>query len=296
MTTTELTLDHVVILVGDLEQAIAGYSALGFTVQRGGTHADGATHNALVGFADGSYLELIAFIRPKPDHRWGGWAARGHSGFIDYALLPSSVGAVVDRARVAGLVYQGPSDGGRQRLDGEVLRWQTGTPPTSELPFLCGDITPRSLRVVEGNVRVHANGVSGIASITVLVADLPASVARYQALLGAAPASPVVHAAGAGLWQVVFKLGPTWLVLVATGIDGQHPQAADWRQAMAASDGCVIGLTLHGRMAASLPRDKTQGAAIDIQTGGWLKDSFVCANDLVQGDGLGLSLQGLGTQ
>ena len=38
-----------------------------------------------MGFADGSYLELIAFIRPKPDHRWGGWAARGHQGFIDYA-------------------------------------------------------------------------------------------------------------------------------------------------------------------------------------------------------------------
>ena len=44
-----LVLDHVVILVAELEAAIANYSALGFAVQRGGTHADGATHNALVG-------------------------------------------------------------------------------------------------------------------------------------------------------------------------------------------------------------------------------------------------------
>ena len=266
LTTPDLTLDHVVILVGDLEQAIAGYSELGFTVQRGGSHADGATHNALVGFADGSYLELIAFIRPKPDHRWGGWAARGHRGFIDYALLPSSVGAVVDRARAAGLAYQGTFDGGRQRLDGELLRWQTGTPPTADLPFLCGDLTPRSLRVREGDVRRHANGASGIASISVLVADLPASLDRYQVLLGAAPVAPAVHVAAAGLWQAAFKLGPSWLVLVAAGIDSNHPQASAWRQALAASDGAVIGLTLHGGVAAALPRDKTQGAAIDIQT------------------------------
>jgi catechol 2,3-dioxygenase-like lactoylglutathione lyase family enzyme len=58
-----LPLDHVVILVAELERAIADYTTLGFTVQRGGTHAGGSTHNALVGFADGSYLELIAFLR-----------------------------------------------------------------------------------------------------------------------------------------------------------------------------------------------------------------------------------------
>lgn len=266
MTLAELTLDHVVILVGELEQAIADYSALGFTVQRGGMHADGATHNALVGFADGSYLELIAFLRPKPEHRWGGWAARGHRGFIDYALLPPSVGEVVDRARAAGLAYQGPIDGGRTRLDGEVLRWQTGTPPSADLPFLCGDVTARALRVREGEVRSHANGVTGIASITVLVADLPTSMARHGSLLGAQAVAPMVHAAGAGLWQAVFKLGPTWLVLVAPGIDSHHPQASAWRQTLAGAEGGLIGLTLRGNKPASLARDKTQGAAIDIQT------------------------------
>ena len=130
MTPAELTLDHVVILVGGLEQAIADYSALGFTVQRGGTHADGATHNALVGFADGSYLELIAFLRPAPEHRWWRHAQRGHEGFIDFALLPASVGAVIEAARSRGLAYEGPHEGGRVRLDGQRLVWQTGTPPT----------------------------------------------------------------------------------------------------------------------------------------------------------------------
>lgn len=262
---TELTLDHVVILVDDLEAAIADYNALGFTVQRGGTHADGFTHNALIGFADGSYLELIAFLRPRPDHRWGAWAARGHRGFVDFALLPPTVAQVIERAQAAGLAYQGPINGGRQRLDGEVLRWQIGTPPSADLPFLCGDVTPRSLRVRDGQVRVHANGVRGIASITVLVSDLPASVARYRALLGVPSVAPMIHAAGAGLSLASFNLGPSALVLLAAGLEPGHAMASTWASTLSGSAGCVIGLTLRGAQASSLPRDRTQCAAIDIQ-------------------------------
>ena len=78
-----LLLDHVVIHVADLDAAIADYASLGFNVQRGGTHADGATHNALIVFADGSYIELIAFLDSGAPHRWAEWARRGREGFID---------------------------------------------------------------------------------------------------------------------------------------------------------------------------------------------------------------------
>src|SRR5262249_39708681 len=63
-------LDHVVIAVSDLDQAIADYRRLGFTVNPGGVHHGGASHNALVVFADGSYFELIAYMKPSPDVRW----------------------------------------------------------------------------------------------------------------------------------------------------------------------------------------------------------------------------------
>lgn len=53
-------IDHVVIAVSDLARAVADYRALGFTVLEGGVHASDATHNALIGFADGTYLELLA--------------------------------------------------------------------------------------------------------------------------------------------------------------------------------------------------------------------------------------------
>src|SRR4051794_8519489 len=45
-------IDHVVILVNDLAATVADYTALGFTVTPGGEHTGGATHNALVVFAD----------------------------------------------------------------------------------------------------------------------------------------------------------------------------------------------------------------------------------------------------
>ena len=265
-----LVLDHVVILVADLEAAIADYGALGFTVQRGGTHADGATHNALVGFADGSYLELIAFLRPAPEHRWWRHAQRGHEGFIDFALLPASVGAVIAAARSRGLAYEGPHEGGRVRLDGQRLVWQTGTPPTPELPFLCGDVTPRALRVVEGEVRVHANGAQGVACVSIGVADLDASLARFAALLGAQAQQGVraVPMPGLGLRQAVLPLGPSALVLVEPGPDAHD--SAPLRAVLAASGEGVLGLALRGPLAAApraLSRQRTHGAAFEIVPG-----------------------------
>jgi hypothetical protein len=55
-----LKLDHVIIAVRELDQAVADYIALGFSAIYGGRHASGATHNALVCFQDGAYLELLA--------------------------------------------------------------------------------------------------------------------------------------------------------------------------------------------------------------------------------------------
>jgi catechol 2,3-dioxygenase-like lactoylglutathione lyase family enzyme len=266
----QLPLDHVVILVTELEAAIADYTALGFTVQRGGTHADGATHNALVGFADGSYLEIIAFLKPASEHRWAHHNSRGHSGFVDFALLPPSVGEVVRAARGRGLAYDGPFDGGRLRPDGERLVWQSGTPTTPDLPFLCGDVTSRALRVREGNVRVHDNGVHGVAAITVAVADLARSVSRYRALLGPAAAAQLaeVPLAGLALQAATLPLGPTTLVLVSNGPAAHGAVASEpgvLAQALGGRGEGVIGLTLRGPRAVALPLAGTHGAVIDIQ-------------------------------
>ena len=57
-------IDHLVIVVPELEAAVASYRGLGFTVVPGGRHPIG-THNALIAFEEGAYLELIAFFASR---------------------------------------------------------------------------------------------------------------------------------------------------------------------------------------------------------------------------------------
>lgn len=179
-----LSLDHIVIAVTNLEGAIADYTALGFNVQRGGDHPGRPTHNALIVFSDGSYFELIAWKEPAPQERWWQLLQRHGEGIVDFALLPASTTDTVTAAAQRGLVLDGPIDGGRVRPDGERLRWQTARPPSPDLPFLCGDITPRALRVPEGDARVHPNGAQGVASLAIAVHDIDATLVRYRALVG----------------------------------------------------------------------------------------------------------------
>ena len=53
-----LLLDHLVLFVDDLTTAIARFESKGFTVTPGGTN--GHMHNALIVFANDTYIELIA--------------------------------------------------------------------------------------------------------------------------------------------------------------------------------------------------------------------------------------------
>jgi catechol 2,3-dioxygenase-like lactoylglutathione lyase family enzyme len=179
--------DHVVILVADLDRAIADYRALGFTVMPGGEHPGRGTKNALVVFEDGAYLELIAFRAPVPGFRWWHVFERDGEGFVDFALLPSDVDEAVAAARARGVAVGDPENGGRARPDGVSVKWRNARPASSDLPFLCFDVTERGLRVPEGELRRQPNGSTGVAEIAVAVADPAASLKRYADYLGVEP-------------------------------------------------------------------------------------------------------------
>lgn len=241
-------IDHMVILVDDLDSAITSYTTLGFTVAPGGTHADGATHNALVVFDDDTYLELIAFVRPAPAHQWWHHRAAGE-GLIDYALLPGAIDDDIAAARARGLVISTAQPGGRLRPDGQRVAWQTSRPAVVGLPFLCGDLTDRALRVPRGDLRRHANGVVGIAGVEVLVEDVWAAAEQYQALLGGA-AGPT------------FPLGTATITLVAPlpGVGAGDPL----RMQLERRGAGPYGLTLRGARPGSLDPALTHGVPIDI--------------------------------
>ncbi|MDQ2809182.1 MAG: VOC family protein [Chloroflexota bacterium] len=118
--------------------------------------------------------------------RWMARRAMG-AGLLDYALLPTAINEDVAEAQARGMTLDGPTPGSRVRPDGQTVAWQTAIPSTSDLPFLCADLTERDLRVPPGAAREHANGVTGVAEITIAVQDRTASTARYHTLLDLEP-------------------------------------------------------------------------------------------------------------
>jgi catechol 2,3-dioxygenase-like lactoylglutathione lyase family enzyme len=178
-------LDHLVIAVPELRGAIASYRDLGFTVVPGGRHPGVGTENALIVFRDGAYLELLGFHEPRPDHRWWSPLQRG-GGLVDFCLQTDDLAGDAKTLRQAGADMGDPERRHRLRPDGVEVRWVTALARGAHrgvAPFLLAEDGPREARVpVE---RTHANGVTGIGTVTVVVDELAAVRRWYAEALGA---------------------------------------------------------------------------------------------------------------
>lgn len=224
------SIDHIVIVARDLAEAVANYERAGFTVTPGGEHVGGATHNALISLADGTYVELIAFRepdRPQP-HRWWGRLTRGE-GLVDYALLSDDLTGEARRAEASGLRLRGPVDGGRQRPDGIKLIWRSfffeSAPGETALPFVIQDVTARTLRV-PGDTTRHRLSVSRVAGLSLLTADLDQARRELGLLLGD-PGRPGRPIEAGRTYR--FALGAQWLELIQP-TDPTSPEAERLRR------------------------------------------------------------------
>lgn len=179
-----LGIDHVVVIGEDLDALAGQYRALGFTVTPGGSHSSGQTHNALIPFADDSYIELIAFQGTRRSGRRAELLAQG-GGMIEYMLASNAIEFDLASARRHRLPYDTPAPGSRIRPDGDEVAWLDGplTAGRSGLPALIQDVTPRDLRVPPGAAREHPNGAAGIATLVVAVANIDSAALFYQRLL-----------------------------------------------------------------------------------------------------------------
>jgi hypothetical protein len=235
--------DHAVILVPDLGRAVTAFEEQGFRTTPGGVHAGGGTHNALIPFPDGSYIELLAFTRrlvaralpllgsmglgglvsggrDAMDERFRARAMR-RSGFIDFALLPSSLDEDLERVRREGIRIEGPIPGGRARPNADPISWLLALPESPELPFFCFDVTQRDQRVPAGEVTDHPNGAVGITGVTVAVERLETSSARYRAMLGVDPEATTPDGMGVARGRS-FRIAGVDVVVVTTE-DSTHP-------------------------------------------------------------------------
>ncbi|KAJ6620369.1 glyoxalase-like domain-containing protein [Mycena sp. CBHHK59/15] len=226
------TLDHIVHLTppGTVEETSQQFRKLGFKVIDGGVHADGLTANSLVVLGDNVYIELIS---KRESHKW----AAKSPGWIDYAFLGN--GSMKAPDRISDIVNdrRGSSDrplyldevaGGRTRPDGEVLKWVITSPAeaNSVLPFFCGDVTDRHLRVPTepaSNCR-HPCGALGIAHIVLLTSESNfAALSNELSVVIASP--PLSRTATEARWLLSTLNGrhPTTLIL-STASDQEQVQ------------------------------------------------------------------------
>ena len=199
-------IDHLVLAVPDLAAAIASYRDLGFTVVPGGRHTGLGTDNALIPFRDSSYLELLGFYEPRPDHRWWSPLTRG-GGLVDFCLQTDDLAGDAKILRQCGVDMGEIERRDRRRPDGVEVRWVCALARGAHrgvAPFLLAEDGPREARVPRD--RGHANGVTGIGTVTVVVDDLAAVRRWYGEALGRGAAEQACPELGAVAAR--FAIGP----------------------------------------------------------------------------------------
>ena len=251
-------IDHLVVAVPDLDTAIRNYTELGFTVVPGGRHPIG-THNALISFADESYIELIAFYEPSPDHRW--WAPlQDGGGLVDFCMQTDDLGGDTAAFRQAGVLIEDPTPLSRVRPDGYKLSWVLSIPHDAHrgvAPFLIQDETPREERVPRQ--MTHRSQVRGIGTVTVAVRDV-APVRRWYARVLGAGGQDVSRddLAAAG---VLFTSGPHALQFLAPR--GPGSPLTGWLEARGPSPYAATLLAASGT-PRPLDQAKTLGARFSL--------------------------------
>ncbi|WP_277554116.1 VOC family protein [Halobaculum limi] len=175
----DLRVDHVTVAGQSLERLTDTFEAAGFPVEYGGAHSNGVTHMAIVGFRDGSYIELISTIESGVDSPWWDDAIRRDGGPCAWAIgvddIEASTAALDDR----GVRVDGPAAYERTRDDGTLVEWDLTYlgegDPGSFLPFLITDRTPRERRV-RPTGDMASSPIVGIDTVVVGVDDLDAAV------------------------------------------------------------------------------------------------------------------------
>lgn len=191
-------IDHIVIAAQSLERAIETYRDLGFTVVEGGRHPYGS-YNALIGFADGTYIELLSFYEESPAHPWWALLHERGGGLIDFCMATDDIRSDLAALRAQGVDCGELTEGGRARPDGYEVKWinnKVGGAWQGLIPFIIEDVTPRDERLPQE--REHANGVTGIHCLRLATGDAARYAGVMSAALGAEGQSITDDGAGAG--------------------------------------------------------------------------------------------------
>jgi hypothetical protein len=182
-----LTIDHVTIAGRELDAMRQTYAAIGLATDYGGPHTSGTTHMALLGFDDGSYVELISSREPgQPGSKWDAHIA-GNGGPAGWALATNDIAGEAARISELGVPIHGPTAMTRRRPDGVLLEWEIldvgDQGGGAVLPFLIQDHTPREWRV-QPSASVAGGELRGVAQAVLGVARLEQAASLFRRVYG----------------------------------------------------------------------------------------------------------------
>jgi len=229
-------LDHVVIAVRDLDDAVQRYRDLGFDVSPGGRHAVLGTQNALVRFG-ADFLELLTVVDEAQAKTRGPFGealvdflCEHVGGLVGYCVATTDIAQAAERFRTTGLQAVGPFAMERVRPDGGVVSWRLliphGLPWRRPWPFLIQWDASDHERLSLERPGDHANGALRIVRVAVAVRDDRSGTRLYEGQLGCDLVGRGVMAE-LGARRATYRLGESVVDVVAPTGDGLVRQGLD---------------------------------------------------------------------
>lgn len=230
--------DHAVVAVSDLEQAIEAYRCLGFDVFPGGRHEHRGTHNALIRFDGGEYIELLSVYDPDKALHSGlngrvlaEFLREREGGLVGHCYATHDIEAEATRMREAGLEVVGPFGMRRERPDGRTLTWRllvpVDVPWRRRWPFFIQWDDPGEKRLTTEVLGEHPNGANAVTEVAVGVCDLEEAMSLYSILFDAEP--PLRdEVAKLAAERATYDICGFTINLLAPNGEGPVQRALDW--------------------------------------------------------------------
>ncbi len=178
-----LKVDHLTIAGSELPQLERVFADLNLRVVYGGAHSNGITHMSIIGFEDGSYLELISTLeRGQQSPLWGDYISNG-AGLCAWAVDVDDVARESARLSGMGIVVNGPRYMNRRRPDGNLAEWDLAYigdgEPGAKLPFIIKDRTDRQIRI-SPTVSADESELLGAEKIILGTSDMDSSIELFR--------------------------------------------------------------------------------------------------------------------
>lgn len=178
-----LQIDHVTVAGRDLDRLGDAFDGAELDTEYGGRHSNGVTHMSVVGFRDGSYIELISSVDPDEESPWWNGPIHGDGGPCAWAIRVDDIETVSADLADRGIAVDGPEQYERVREDGTRVEWDLTILGEGELgstlPFLISDRTPRERRV-QPTGRLADSPIRGVDTVILGVPDIEAAIEEFE--------------------------------------------------------------------------------------------------------------------